>query len=112
MTAYFTAVNDHDFAAYYSLLSPRAKLIVTPPQFHADFRSTSDSAAVLRQIGDGPGSAIATVTFVSHQMPADSPAGAACTTWRIKLYLASSQGQLLIDPTPPGYRPQFRACAS
>lgn len=110
VTAYFTAVNDHDFAAYYRLLSPPARLVVSPPQFHADFGSTADSAAVLRRISGGPG-AIATVTFVSHQSPADSPAGAACTTWRIRLFLASSHDRFLIDPTPPGYRPVFRACA-
>ena len=110
VTAYFTAVNDHDFAAYFSLLSPSARLVVSPPQFHSDFGSTADSAAVLRRISGGPG-AVATVTFVSHQSPADSPAGAACTTWRIRLFLAPSHDRFLINPTPPGYRPAFRACA-
>ena len=47
----------------------------------------------------------ATVTFISHQSPADSATHSPCTSWDITLYLESRGNSYLIDLPPAGYQP-------
>ena len=55
------------------------------------------------------GDLAAEVTFTSHQDPADSPGGEACTNWNITLYLSKSGSGYLIDAPPPGYHATYSA---
>jgi hypothetical protein len=111
LTGYFTAINRHDYLSYRSLFTPRLQVSLTPATFLAGFRTTADSAATLDEaFAAGTGRLAATVTFTSHQNPADSPDHAACTTWRITLYLAPRAGRYLIDSPPAGYRASYQRC--
>jgi hypothetical protein len=79
--------------------------------FYAGYGSTTDSAAVLTAISaTGSGSVGAAVTFTSHQLPADSPSGTACTNWSITLFLTQSGGRYVRAPSPPGYQAAYQAC--
>ena len=110
---YFTAINNHDYQAYISLLSPRAQQGLTAAQFDAGYRSTADSAETLVSISTASnGDLAAAVTFTSHQNPADSPdQQQSCTDWNISLFLVESAGGYLVDQPPPGYHASYHACA-
>jgi hypothetical protein len=111
LTTYFTAINSHDFSSYQALLNPQMKRSVTLSRFAAGYRSTTDSGATLAGISAAPdGRTIATVTFTSHQDPADSPDRSACTNWSIRLYLQRAGGGYLIGPAVPGYRASHQPC--
>jgi hypothetical protein len=108
---YFTAINTRDYQSYSSLLSPPMRQ--TAAQFASGYRSTVDSAERLVSISAGPnGDLAATVTFTSHQDPADSPDHQqSCTNWSITLFLERTSGGYLIDQPPPGYHASYQACS-
>jgi hypothetical protein len=111
LASYFTAINRHDYHAYAGLFDPDGQLIPTAAQFRSGYRSTVDSDVTLAGLSaDGPELA-ATVTFRSHQNPADSATRTACTSWRITLYLEPDGGSYLIGPPPPGYHASFLPCS-
>jgi hypothetical protein len=108
---YFTAINDHDYQAYVSLLDSQEAAALTPGAFAAEYATTADSAQTLTGIADGSGgSEAAAVTFTSHQSPADSPDGSACDLWSVTLYLVPAESGYVIEHSPPGYSPVVRAC--
>lgn len=109
--SYFTAINDHSFRNYDALLDPTMRENQTAQSFQSDFGTTTDSDATINAISAvRPGLAGATLTFVSHQSPTDSPTHTACTDWNITLYLRDFSGRYLLGPSPPGYQPAFEAC--
>lgn len=111
LARYFTAINSHDYAAYSSLLDSREQSVNTPSTFNAGYGSTNDSAEALTAItGTGGGDQAATVSFTSHQTPAESPTKTSCTSWTITLYLQPNGGSYLIGPAPAGYHASYRAC--
>jgi hypothetical protein len=110
LTSYFTAINAHDYNAYISLFDSRRQPIPSIQQFRAGYRTTADSHATLVGISPAAAGPVATVTFISHQSPADSASQTACTSWRIRLYLESAGGSYLIGKSPPGYHARFAAC--
>ena len=52
----------------------------------------------------------ATVTFTSHQDPAQSPDHSSCIDWGITLFLHRAGATYLIGMPPPGYRAGLQAC--
>ena len=111
VTEYLTAINNHDYLSYRSLLSAGLRQIETLQRFQAGYRTTADSAATLSAIGTGRGGRLtATFTFTSHQAPADSPTHAGCNVWQISLYLLPQGRTYLIGKPPPGYRASYQPC--
>ncbi len=108
---YFTAINTHDYQSYISLLSPPVQEGLTQEQFDHGYGSTTDSAETLVSISTvADGDLDATVTFTSHQNPADSPNQESCTDWKISLFLEQDGDGYLIDEPPPGYHAASAAC--
>lgn len=112
LTAYFTAINSHDFSGYQALLDSRMRRSVTLSKFAAGYRSTTDSAEKLVGISaTADGRTAAAVTFSSHQDPAESPDHAACTSWAITLFLERSGRGFLIGQPAPGYHAVHHSCS-
>jgi hypothetical protein len=108
---YFSAINDHDYQAFVSLLDAQESASWTPARFAAEFGTTQDSGITLTGIADrGGGSAAASVTFTSHQAPSDSPDGSSCDLWSIALYLLPADSSYVIEDPPPGYSARVVAC--
>lgn len=107
---YFDAINSHDYQAYDALLTQREQISGT--QFQRGYRSTADSREVLTAVGsDASGRTVATVSFVSHQDPADSvDKTQSCTDWNISFYLVQSGASYLIDTPPPSYHASDEPC--
>jgi hypothetical protein len=110
LESYFSAINQHDFPAYSSLFMPAIR--ATMHSFDAGYQSTRDSRATLTGLAaTGPEGLAATVTFVSHQNPADSPDHAACNRWHITVFLKSDGHDYHIRRHQPGFPADtFRAC--
>lgn len=109
---YFNAINHHNFSGYYSLLDPQEQQLTSQSQFNKGFATTRDSGETLQSLSPGPGgTTMASVTFTSHQNPANSVNGhESCTRWRIALYLHHTGNGYLIGKPPPSYRASFGAC--
>lgn len=108
---YFTAINDHDYAAYSALLDARMRQQNPQSDFATGYATTHDSAETLTSISDaGGGELAATVSFTSHQSPADSIDNSPCTAWTITLYLRPQGSGYLIGTPPPGYHPTHQNC--
>lgn len=109
---YFTAINNHDYQSYISLLSPQSQQGFTAAQFSSGYRTTVDSAETLTGISTADnGDLQADVSFTSHQDPADSVDGTqSCTDWTISLFLEQNGSSYLIDPPPSSYQSSHTAC--
>ena len=90
LVRYFAAVNHRRYQAYGSLFAQRRQL--TPREFAWGYRTSHDSNAVLVGIAALKGGLKATVTFTSHQDPAQSPDHSSCIDWRITLFLHRAGG--------------------
>jgi hypothetical protein len=112
LNQYFTAINNHDYQSYISLLSSQAGQGLTQEQFDSGYGSTVDSAETLLTISAAAnGDLVASVTFTSHQNPADSPnQQESCTDWKISLFLEQGGGGYLIDKPPASYHAGYQAC--
>jgi hypothetical protein len=109
---YFTAINNHDYAAYRQLFSRELRGGLSATQFASGYGSSQDSLATLRSITvPAAGRVKADVTFVSHQRPADSATHSACTTWSISLFLGKQGGKYVIESPPAGYGATSAACS-
>ncbi len=111
MASYFNAINRRDYQGYMGTFDAQGRPDYTRPQFLAEFSSTTDTAPALTALSPAAGGLLATVTFTSHQSPAQSYTHTACTAWTQRLYLQASGQSYLIGPLPPG-SPQTtaRAC--
>jgi hypothetical protein len=108
---YFTAINQHDYAAYASLLDPQMQQQNTQSSFDSGYATTTDSAETLTGIsGTGSGGLAASLTFTSQQSPADSPDNSSCDQWSITLFLVPNGAGYLIGPPPSSYRASYQAC--
>ncbi len=93
---YFTSINSRNYQEYRSLLDPALRQQETASNFFAGYASTTDSGAVLHSISStGAGTVAAVVTFTSHQRPADSASGTACTRWSLTFGLAMQGGKFV-----------------
>lgn len=108
---YFTAINQHDYAAYASLLAPSLARRNPASVFASGYASTTDTDATLTAISVTSSSGLAaTVTFTSYQQPADSPDNSACDDWDITLYLVPDGTSYLIQTPPSAYRAAYSQC--
>jgi hypothetical protein len=109
---YFSAINSHDFQAYYSLHTPQQQQDLTAEAFSSGFGSSADSdetlvAASLAANGD----TAATLTFTSHQNASQAESGTGtCTEWNITLFLESNGTGYLIGDSPSSYHAHFWSC--
>jgi len=111
LTSYFTAINNHDFAAYQRLFSPSLRADLSATTFNAGYGTTTDAAITLTDIAViGSGELDAQVTFVSYQQPAASPTNSDCTSWSVSLYLLQQGGSDLLQQPPAGYQASYTAC--
>jgi hypothetical protein len=111
VTRYFSAINQHDYPAYRSLLTPGLRASFTPQAFASGYGTTSDSGATLRAVRSAAaGELVAAITFTSHQSPADSPVHASCTAWRIVMYLVPQRAGYQITRPPASYHAAYRRC--
>ena len=111
LNSYFAAINAHDYAAYNALLDPQLQKNNSQSTFDSGYATTKDSAETLTRIADtGGGGEAATVSFTSHQNPADTPTHTECTSWTITLYLEPNGTGYLEGPPPAGYHASYQAC--
>jgi hypothetical protein len=111
LDSYFTAINNHDYEGYISLFTPAIQQGLTAAQFHTGFATTKDTDEALTSISSVDGSLAASVTFTSHQSPADSVDGSeSCTNWQISLYLQQTGNGYLIGKAPSSYHAFHTAC--
>jgi hypothetical protein len=111
ITGYFDAINQRDYQGYMGKFDDQARPDYTRQKFLAEFSSTTDTAPALTALSPAAGGLLATVTFTSHQNPAQSFTHTACTAWTQRLYLEASGGSYLIGRPPPGSPPTTaRAC--
>ncbi len=82
---YFAAVNHREYQAYARLFTQPHQL--TPGEFAWGYRTSQDTKAMLAGVAAREGGLKATVTFTSHQDPAESPDHSSCIDWRIALFL-------------------------
>jgi hypothetical protein len=108
---YFTAINNHDYAAYSALLDTRMRQMDSQSKFASGYATTRDSAETLTSISDADGGELAAaVSFISHQSPADSIDNSSCTAWTITLCLRPQGSGYLIGAPPAGYQPTHQSC--
>jgi hypothetical protein len=108
---YFSAINQHDYAAYAQLLDPQALERSPASAFSVGDGSTTDSGETLTRLaGMSSGGWAAAVTFTSHQEPWDSPDQSACDAWSITLYLVPQGAGYLIGTPPAGYQASYTSC--
>ena len=112
---YFHAINTHNYQEWSGLLD--AQMQEPESSFATGYATTQDTAETLSSLTEtGGGGLAATVSFTSHQNPADSIYHMSCTVWTITLYLQPSYGQssatggYLIGSPPPGYQPAHQSC--
>jgi hypothetical protein len=112
LAAYFTAINEHDFAAYQALFGATLRVGLSPAAFARGYGSSQDSQATLHSISvSAGGRLVATVSFVSHQQPSDSATHSSCTAWTISLYLTKRADTYAIQAPPAGYGATAAACS-
>jgi hypothetical protein len=109
LTTYFESINSQNFAEYQSLFVPFIQRTMT--HFGSGYAGTFDSGATLTQlVATGPHGLAATVAFISHQNPANSPDGARCDSWLITLFLKQQGNTLRIRHPRPGFPQSVLAC--
>jgi hypothetical protein len=109
LTTYFESINDQNFAQYQSLFIPSIQRMMT--HFGTGYTGTFDSGATLTQlVTTGPRGLAATVAFISHQNPANSPDGVSCDSWLITLFLKRQGTALHIRHPRPGFPQSVLAC--
>jgi hypothetical protein len=110
---YFSAINSHNFQAYYSLLAPQQQKGQTSETFSTGYSSTVDSDETLSAISTAAnGDTAAKLIFISHQNAAQSEDGTNCTDWNITLFLESSATGYLIGQGPASYHSHYESCSS
>ena len=108
LQSYFTAINNHDYGKYASLVRP--SLRPGPTAFENGFGTVTDSNATLTGLVPYGTGVAAAVKFTSNQSPSASPDGASCDAWHITLYLQPHGSSYRIGPAPLGYHARYRAC--
>jgi hypothetical protein len=108
LQSYFTAINNHDYGQYASLVSPSQR--PTPAVFENGYGTTTDSNATLTGLVPYGTGVAAAVKFTSNQSPSASPDGASCDAWHITLFLQPHGSGYRVGPAAPDYHARYRAC--
>jgi hypothetical protein len=111
LSHYFHGINTHSYAEYASTLTAQQQANEPQSAFDSGYSSTTDSGMMLTSLSNsGSGGLTATVTFTSHQSPAQSVDKSACNAWTLNLYLVPQGTGYLIGPAPSGYQPTYSDC--
>lgn len=110
LSHYFHGINSHSYAEYAGTLNPEQQAKQSEAQFNSGYSSTTDSGMTLTSLTDNGNGLTATVTFTSHQAPAQSADNSACNAWTLNLYLVPHGSGYLIGPAPSGYQPAYTDC--
>ena len=111
LSHYFEGINTHNYAEYQSAHNAQEQAAESQSAFTSGYQSTTDSAMTLVSLeGTAGGGESATVTFTSHQNPADSIDGSACNNWQLTFFLVPQGTGYLIGPPPSGYKPSYSDC--
>ena len=112
VSQYFSAINSHDFQAYYALLTPQVQQGQTAETFSNGFGSSADSNEILVAINPAAnGETAATLTFTSHQNASQAQGGTGtCTDWHITLFLEPNGAGYLIGDQPSTYHAKYNSC--
>jgi hypothetical protein len=109
LQSYFTAINQHDYAAYTSLLAP-SMAQQNPASVFASGSTTDTDETLTALSATGSSGLAATVTFTSSQQPAESPDNSSCDEWIITLYLVPGGTGYLIQAPPSSYSATYSRC--
>jgi hypothetical protein len=108
---YFHGINTHNYTEYSSVLDAVQRAAQPESAFNKGYSSTQDTGMTLTSVADYGGELAATVTFTSHQNPAQSIDNSACNIWTLTLYLAQqSDGSYLMTHPPAGYHATHQDC--
>jgi hypothetical protein len=111
LSHYFHGINTRDYAEYASTLNPAEQAKQSQSTFSSGYATTTDSGMTLTSLAsDGTAGLVATVTFTSHQSPAQSVDHSACNAWTLNFYLVPQGTGYLIGPHPSGYQPTHSDC--
>jgi hypothetical protein len=110
LNSYFQAINTRNYAEYNSLLDAAMQANESASSFDSGYATTTDSAETLTAISSSGGEVAATVTFTSHQNPADSVDESSCNDWTVTLYLTPDGGGYVITAPPSGYKASYTDC--
>ena len=110
LSHYFDGINTHNYTEYASTLTAQQQANEPQSAFDSGYSSTTDSAMMLTSLSNSGGGLTATVTFTSHQSPAQSVDKSACNAWTLNLYLVPQGTGYLIGPAPSGYQPTYSDC--
>lgn len=108
LQSYFTAINNHDYGQYTSLVTPSQR--PTPAEFENGYGTTTDSKATLTGLVPYGTGVAAAVKFTSNQSASASPDGASCDVWHITLFLQPHGSGYRIGQAAPDYHAQYRPC--
>jgi hypothetical protein len=108
---YFNSINTRNYNEYNGLLDAQEQQSDSQSNFDSGFATTKDSSEVLTGIQEtGDGSVMATVSFTSHQNPADGVDDSACNDWQISLYLVPQGNRYVMTAAPAGYHAAYTDC--
>jgi hypothetical protein len=111
LSHYFQGINTRNYAEYASTLTPAAQAKQPQSTFESGYATTTDSGMTLTSLSSAGSGLVATVTFTSHQDPADSNDNSSCNNWTLTYYLVSSGTGYLIGTSPAGApQPGESAC--
>jgi hypothetical protein len=111
LSHFFHGINTHDYAEYASTLNPAQQARQSQSSFESGYATTTDSGMTVTTLAsNGADGLVATVTFTSHQSPAQSVDHSACNAWTLNFYLVPQGNGYLIGPAPPGYQPSHSDC--
>ena len=111
LSHYFHGINTRDYAEYASTLNPAEQAKQSQSTFESGYATTTDSGMTLTSLAsNGAAGLVATVTFTSHQSPAQSVDHSACNAWTLNFYLVPQGTGYLIGPHPSGYQPTHSDC--
>ena len=97
LSHYFHGINTRDYAEYASTLNPAQQAKQSQSTFESGYSTTTDSGMTLTSLASGGAAGlVATVTFTSHQSPAQSVDHSACNAWTLTL-LPGTAGHGLPD---------------
>ncbi|HEY6495272.1 MAG TPA: hypothetical protein VIZ43_18505 [Trebonia sp.] len=111
LNSYFNAINTRNYGEYDSLLDAQERQANSRSSFDSGYATTKDSNEVLTGIANtGGGDLTVSVSFTSHQSPADSIDDSACDDWQLSLFLARQGNGYVMTAAPAGYHALYADC--
>ncbi|WP_461145663.1 hypothetical protein [Salinifilum aidingensis] len=86
LRTHFSAINERDYAAWQSTVTPAKQAEMPPGKWHEEYASTRDSDVLVHRIESGSRRDLRVhLSFTSHQDPGDAPPQLPrpCVRWRV-----------------------------